>query len=185
MALVLEIHTDWEKKKSDDYALFQKHYNKRLCELYSLERIVIKKFIKVTLPLASIGCLCVNRKIVAFDELHVYVLTKGGKVLNKGPQDPQWDLYFLPIPCNPDTNVQQRVGIAELSEELSNKPSKEPSKEPSEEPNNDPQQSKTNPNQTKLNQTKPNQTKPNQTKPNQTKTKQNNSCNGWHCRPVE
>lgn len=55
-ALVSQIHTDWEKKESDDYALFQKHYNKRLRELYSLERKVIKESAQHTnLETTSVG----------------------------------------------------------------------------------------------------------------------------------
>ena len=126
--LVSEIHTDWEKKKSDDYTLFQKHYNERIRKLYSLERIVIKKFIKVQLPLASAGRLCVNGQIMAFDELHVYLLTKGGKVLIKGPQDPEDYLYFLPIPSNQPSDKPNK--------ELDKEPKL--SKEPSEELKDDP-----------------------------------------------
>ena len=40
-ALILQILADWKKKGSTDYRLFQKHYNKRLGILYSLEKKVI------------------------------------------------------------------------------------------------------------------------------------------------
>ena len=48
-----------------------------------------KKFIEVTLPLVSVGHLCVNGPIVEFDASHVYVLNKYGQILSTGTRDPE------------------------------------------------------------------------------------------------
>ena len=76
-----------------------------------------KKFIKIILPLVSVGRLFVNGLIVAFDATHVYVLNKEGQILSTGTRDPEQNLYLLPIACNTGTHVPQRVGVANLIEE--------------------------------------------------------------------
>ena len=57
-----------------------------------------KKFVEVTLPLISVGRLCVHGYNVAFDAAHVYVFTKTGNLITRGRRDPLRNLYMIPIP---------------------------------------------------------------------------------------
>ena len=56
-----------------------------------------KKFIEVTLPLVSVGRLCIHGLIVAFDAQHVYIYNKRGRLVNKGYRDLVRNLYMIPI----------------------------------------------------------------------------------------
>ena len=56
-----------------------------------------KKFAEITLPLVSVGRLCVHGMIVAFDDTSVYICNKDGAVISKGRRDPLRNLYMIPI----------------------------------------------------------------------------------------
>ena len=56
-----------------------------------------KKFAEITLPLVSVGRLCVHGMIVAFDDTSVYICNKDGTLISKGRRDPLRNLYMIPI----------------------------------------------------------------------------------------
>lgn len=69
-----------------------------------------KKFLEVTLPLISVGRLCLQGYIVVFDETAVYVFTKQGTLIQKGRRDPHRNIYLLQIPT-----VEPRVLVTSPS----------------------------------------------------------------------
>ena len=69
------------------------------------------KFKEVSLPLVSVGKLCVHGMKISFDENHVKVYNKDNKLLLVGHRDPLRNLYIIPIKENSDG--QPRVNVAE------------------------------------------------------------------------
>ena len=62
------------------------------------------KFIKVSLPLVSVGKLCINGIIVVFNDSTVTVMTKSGRTILQGKRDPFHNLYMMPVSqatCSP------------------------------------------------------------------------------------
>ena len=74
-----------------------------------------KKFLEVTLPLVSVGKLCVNGMIVVFDDKQVHVLNKNGALVSQGTRDPNRNLYLMPIASR--SAQSQRVEAAQLVQE--------------------------------------------------------------------
>ena len=58
------------------------------------------KFKEVSLPLVSVGKLCVHGMKVYFDECHVKVYNKDNKLLLVGHRDPIRNLYMISIEDN-------------------------------------------------------------------------------------
>ena len=67
-----------------------------------------KKFYEVSLPLVSVGKLCVHGMTVTFDATAVYVY-KDGKEILRGRRDPLRNLYMLPVGGNGSTAPITRV----------------------------------------------------------------------------
>ena len=83
--------------------------------------LACKKFIEVTLPLISVGRLCIHGLMVAFNKQGVYVFDQHGTVIAKGRRDPVRNLYLIPVPVQTAiTQHRQRVaGIHQATERLS------------------------------------------------------------------
>ena len=80
-----------------------------------------KKFIEVTLPLISVGRLCIHGLMVAFNKQGVYVFDRHGTVIAKGRRDPIRNLYLIPVPVQ-TAIIQHRQRVAcvhQATEQLS------------------------------------------------------------------
>ena len=80
-----------------------------------------KKFLEVTLPLISVGRLCIHGLMVAFNKQGVYVFDQHGTVIAKGRRDPIRNLYLIPVPVQTTiTQHRQRVAcVHQATEQLS------------------------------------------------------------------
>ena len=78
-----------------------------------------KKFYEVSLPLVSVGKLCVHGMTVTFDATGVYVY-KNGKEILRGRRDPLRNLYMLPVGGGGNTASITRVpnNTANLTHEI-------------------------------------------------------------------